>query len=286
MDFDFNLILVPVVLVLFALWLLDKLVLKQRATRGKGNESFIIAWAYDFWPILAIVLVVRSFLYEPFTIPSESMKPGLEVGDFIVVNKYEYGVRLPLIHTKIIENNLPAHGDVIVFRFPNDPKIAYIKRVIGVAGDKVSIMDGQILINGQPHYQEAVKDIKLDFPVSNGQDSFNIVADAKLYQERIGDKSYTIQQMNVEQAEHNAKVLIESRKQQTGKAFPTMAQNAEFVVPDGHYFVMGDNRDQSEDSRAWGFVPEANLIGKATYIWTHKEPGFNLPSFSRNGSIQ
>ena len=116
MDFDFNLILVPVTLIFFIVWLLDKLVWKQRQSKGKGNENVIITWAYDFWPVLAVVLVLRSFLYEPFNIPSDSMVPTLETGDFILVNKFEYGVRLPIVNKKIIDVSEPERGDVIVFR--------------------------------------------------------------------------------------------------------------------------------------------------------------------------
>ena len=131
MDFDFNLILVPVTLIFFGLWLLDKFVLKQRATQGKGNENFIITWAYDFWPVLAVVLVLRSFFFEPYNIPSDSMVPTLETGDYILVNKYQYGVRLPITNTKIIDVSEPERGDVAVFRYPPQPSISYIKRIIG-----------------------------------------------------------------------------------------------------------------------------------------------------------
>ena len=129
MDFDFNLILVPATLFFVAVWLLDKFVLKQRQTRGKGHENFIITWAYDFWPVLAIVLVLRSFLYEPFNIPSDSMVPTLETGDFILVNKFDYGIKLPMVNTKIIDTGSPERGDVAVFRYPPQPTISYIKRL-------------------------------------------------------------------------------------------------------------------------------------------------------------
>ena len=126
MDFDFNLILVPATLIFFGIWLLDKFVLEQRATKGKGNENFIVSWAYDFWPVLAVVLVLRSFLFEPFNIPSDSMVPTLETGDYILVNKFQYGVRLPITNTKIIDTGEPQRGDVAVFRYPENPKISYI----------------------------------------------------------------------------------------------------------------------------------------------------------------
>ena len=137
MDFDFNLILVPATLLFFGIWLLDKFVFKQRAEKGRGNENFIISWAYDFWPVLAVVLVLRSFFFEPFNIPSDSMVPTLETGDYILVNKYQYGVRLPITNTKILDIGEPKRGDVAVFRYPANPKISYIKRIIGLPGDKI-----------------------------------------------------------------------------------------------------------------------------------------------------
>ena len=149
MDFDFNLILVPATLIFFGLWLLDKFVLKQRATKGKGNENFIITWAYDFWPVLAVVLVLRSFFFEPFNIPSDSMVPTLETGDYILVNKYQYGVRLPITNTKVLDIGEPQRGDVAVFRYPENPKISYIKRIIGLPGDHIEFDNGQLIINGQ-----------------------------------------------------------------------------------------------------------------------------------------
>ena len=149
MDFDFNLILVPATLFFIAVWLLDKFVLKQRQTKGKGNENVIITWAYDFWPGLTVVLVLRSFLYEPFNIPSDSMVPTLETGDFILVNKYDYGVKLPIVNTKIIDTGSPERGDVIVFRYPPQPGISYIKRVVGLPGDHIVYDHGQLTINGQ-----------------------------------------------------------------------------------------------------------------------------------------
>ena len=149
MDFDFNLILVPATLILGAIWLLDKLVLKQKQSKGLEKSTAPVRWAYDFFPILAIVLVVRSFLIEPFNIPSSSMVPTLYTGDFIAVNKYAYGIRLPLVNTKVLDLGAPQHGDVVVFRYPENPKIYYIKRVIGVGGDTVSFNNGQLSVNGK-----------------------------------------------------------------------------------------------------------------------------------------
>ena len=162
MDFDFNLVLVPLTLILGAIWLLDKLVLKQRKTQGQGKESLPVRWAYDFFPVLAIVLIVRSFLIEPFNIPSSSMVPTLYTGDFIAVNKYAYGVRLPLTYSKVLDTGSPEHGDVAVFRYPENPSIYYIKRVIGLPSDTVSYSNGTLAINDVP-----VETTPVDFtPVS------------------------------------------------------------------------------------------------------------------------
>ena len=156
MDFDFNLILVPLTIGLGIIWLLDKLTLKQRKTRGRGQESLLVRWAYDFFPVLAVVLIVRSFLIEPFNIPSSSMVPTLYTGDFIAVNKYAYGVRLPLTYNKVLDTGAPEHGDVAVFRYPENPSIYYIKRVIGLPGDTVSYNQGTLAINDTPVPTKAV----------------------------------------------------------------------------------------------------------------------------------
>lgn len=300
-DFDFNLILVPVTLVFFVIWLLDKLVFKQRKQKGKGNENFLIGWAYDFWPILAVVLFVRSFLYEPFNIPSESMMPTLKVGDFILVNKFDYGVRLPLIHTKIISVGEPKAGDVAVFRYPENPKQSYIKRVIAVSGDTVKIENGVISVNDQTYSQVLVEQKNIIFmEQSKDNQVLGITLDGGLYHEKIGDKQHIIQQVATEQVGEQTQAYLQFRDEVSQQymqqrqviqqptivaGFPTLVQTAKFTVPEGHYFVMGDNRDQSADSRVWGFVPEENLVGRAFYVWMHKDAGFNLPSFKHNGKI-
>lgn len=270
MDFDFNLILVPATLVFFTIWLLDKLLWKQRATRGKGNENTAIAWAYDFWPVLAVVLVVRSFIVEPFNIPSESMLPTLEVGDFILVDKSAYGVRLPLIHTKILGSDTPQRGDVVVFRYPPQPSINYIKRVIGVSGDTVRFENNQISINGQP--------VESTLLAEQGQQSYE-----QFYQETLDGKTHAIRDLVGISAASQAPFVNTAN---SGEFMGRAGEVWQVTVPEGQYFVMGDNRDQSADSRFWGFVPDENLSGRAFYIWMHKEKGLKLPTFSRNQSIQ
>ena len=274
MDFDFNLILVPATLFFIAVWLLDKFVLKQRATKGRGNENFIITWAYDFWPVLAVVMVLRSFLYEPFNIPSDSMVPTLETGDFILVNKFEYGVRLPIINSKIIDVGSPERGEVAVFRYPPQPSISYIKRIVGLPGDHIVYDHGQLSINGE-------KVTKTPIQFSREKDSLDTPT-AIYHQETLGAHTFTMRELEGVNVARQAPFL---NYVDNGKYSAENGLYWEVKVPEGHYFAMGDNRDQSADSRFWGFVPEENLTGRAFYIWMHKEPGFNLPSFNRNGKI-
>ncbi|WP_213384907.1 signal peptidase I [Acinetobacter pittii] len=274
MDFDFNLILVPVTLILFAVWLLDKLVLKQRANKGRGNENFVITWAYDFWPVLAVVLILRSFLYEPFNIPSDSMVPTLETGDFILVNKFDYGVRLPIVNKKIIDVGEPKRGDVIVFRYPPQPTISYIKRVIGLPGDHIVYDHGQLIINGQ-------KVPKVLTQFSREKDVMDTPTSI-YHKETIGEHTFTMRELEGVNVARQAPFI---NYVENGKYANQDGSYWEVTVPKGHYFAMGDNRDQSADSRFWGFVPEENLTGRAFYVWMHKEPGLHFPNFSRNGKI-
>lgn len=274
MDFDFNLILVPVTLILFAVWLLDKFVFKQRANKGRGNENFVITWAYDFWPVLAVVLVLRSFLYEPFNIPSDSMVPTLETGDFILVNKFDYGVRLPIVNKKIIDVGEPKRGDVIVFRYPPQPTISYIKRVIGLPGDHLVYDHGQLIINGQ-------KVPKVSTQFSREKDVLDTPTSI-YHKETIGTHTFTMRELEGVNVARQAPFI---NYVENGKYANQDGLYWEVTVPKGHYFAMGDNRDQSADSRFWGFVPEENLTGRAFYVWMHKEPGLHFPNFGRNGKI-
>ncbi len=283
MDFDFNLILVPATLIFFGLWLLDKFVLKQRETKGKGNENFIITWAYDFWPVLAVVLVLRSFLFEPYNIPSDSMVPTLETGDYILVNKYQYGVRLPISNTKVLNINEPERGDVAVFRYPPQPTISYIKRVVGLPGDHVVYENGQLTVNGAiiPFEQTEFKREKdvLDTPKSIYH--YETLGAHKHLVRNLEGQNSLVSQFNYAQSKKDLPFVAT----ENDRFVKTNGESWEIKVKPGHYFVMGDNRDQSADSRFWGLVPEANLTGQAIYVWMHKEPGLKLPSFSRNGQI-
>ncbi len=299
MDFDFNLILVPLTLGLGLIWLLDKLTLKQRKTRGRGQESLLVRWAYDFFPVLAIVLVVRSFLIEPFNIPSSSMVPTLYTGDFIAVNKFAYGVRLPLTYSKVIDTGSPEHGDVMVFRYPEDPSVHYIKRVIGLPGDTVSYNNGTLAIN-----DTAIKTESFDY-VPNPDLTSQLYSAGQVAPGQSLSESEAVQMGELEeeqsqyfkesQGEHehlvrylegmNSSQYAPYLQQQSPEVVNSVGTQWRITVPEGEYFVMGDNRDRSLDGRFWGFVPDKNLSGKAVYIWMHKAPGLSIPTFERNGSI-
>ena len=300
MDFDFNLILVPATLILGAIWLLDKLVLKQKQSKGLEKSTAPVRWAYDFFPILAIVLVVRSFLIEPFNIPSSSMVPTLYTGDFIAVNKYAYGIRLPLVNTKVLDLGAPQHGDVVVFRFPLNPKQYYIKRVIGVGGDTVSFNNGQLSINGKAiattpaNFTPDPKMTAQLYPPGKTETGELVTAEqaAQLGNQEEQTARY-LQESPSSNHQHLVRYLGDKNwfqyasflQQASPQLMASQGQQWQLTVPEGHYFVMGDNRDRSADGRFWGFVPDQNLAGKAVYVWTHKASGLSLPTFNRNGAI-
>jgi signal peptidase I len=232
---SFPALMVTLVAVTGVIWILDKWL--WAPNRGPDEaEPVIVEYAKSFFPIILAVLIVRSFLIEPFRIPSASMVPTLRIGDFILVNKFDYGVRLPVLNSKIIEIGKPKRGDVVVFRYPPKPQIDYIKRVVGLPGDHVQYIDKIVYINGQAMVQQ---------PQFKTGDLLGIVA-AK-------DSVLTEQLGGV-----NHDMAISPGRQRI---------QVDIVIPDGEYFVMGDNRDNSSDSRFWGTVPEANLVGKAFYIW-------------------
>lgn len=260
---DFSLLLVVAVAVTGLVWLLDVVwwrgvrrarLVTAESSAGKPldeashkqltREPWPVDYARSFFPVLLVVLVLRSFLVEPFQIPSGSMRPTLEVGDFILVNKFTYGLRLPVLNTRFVEMNDPERGDVMVFRFPQEPSINFIKRVVGVPGDRIRYEGKQLYVNG-----EAVPNALL---ASNptGQ------AGVELLEELLGGQAHQIY--------HNPR--------------DPGPQMRELEVPAGHYFTMGDNRDHSNDSRYWGFVPEENIVGQAFAVWMHWDGG--LPSFS------
>ncbi len=251
MDLDFSFFLVVASLVTGVIWGGYLLYLKfSNIEPTSRQEPLLVEYAHSFFPIIFIVLILRSFLVEPFRIPSASMMPTLLIGDFILVNKFAYGMRLPVINEKIIELGEPERGDIVVFRFPKQPEIDYIKRVIGLPGDRVAYYKKTVYINGQ-----SIKQVSLGSYIGVG-----------LGQNMTGSGHFIEE---FENSEHE--ILIDSR----GRVVDGV-----FEVPEGHYFVMGDNRDNSNDSRYWGTVPEENLVGKAFFIWMswdweHKGVGFD-----------
>lgn len=278
MDIDFPLILVVLVVLTGLIWLVDRVMLfprrmasvedfKQRKSTSPSDshkqdasfeetvetlkrEHIIVEYSISFFPVLLLVLVLRSFLVEPFQIPTGSMIPTLAIGDFILVNKYAYGIRLPVLGTKIIGVGEPKNGDVMVFIPPHESKY-FIKRVIGIPGDRIGYKEKKLYINGK----EATQEFVARLPPHNPS--------YLLYREKIGEEEHYIQ-----------KNLIQHEELR------------EWDIPEGYYFMMGDNRDRSSDSRFWGLVPEENIVGKAFAIWIHKDPGWNLPEFSRNAWIE
>lgn len=252
MDIDFAFWLVLATFVTGVVAAVDRFWLRARRADGQ-SEPMLVEYSYSFFPVLALVLVLRSFLAEPFTIPSGSMLPTLQVGDYIVVNKFAYGLRLPVIGTKVVPVGEPQRGDVLVFRYPLQPSTSYIKRIVGLPGDLVAYRYGTLSINGQ------------DVPMQMLGRQVLLEGGAEiLFREQLGERSFTLRR-------------VEGRE--------PFAPVWEQRVPEGHYFVMGDNRDNSTDSRAWGFVPDHLIVGKAFYVWMHKEPGLHLPTFARNGNI-
>jgi len=229
-------------------WLLDILVLRKRRPAG-ASEPMIVEYSKSFFPVILVVFLIRSFIVEPFKIPSGSMMPTLLAGDFILVNKFAYGLRVPILNNTFFDIGHPKRGDVFVFHYPPDPSIDYIKRVVGVPGDKIAYHDKQLYINGKKLDTEFVDDYSY---VGSG---LNMVY-AKRYKEKLGDVKHDI--------------LLEDN---------SIMLDAEVEVPPGHYFAMGDNRDNSRDSRVWGFVPEKNLVGRAFFIW------WNFDNFGRIGNI-
>jgi signal peptidase I len=273
-DIDFPLVLTWAVLISGAIWLFDALLLRPRRIRAAETlvaggtpemdveqtlkESLPVEYARSFFPVLLLVLVLRSFLAEPYQIPSESMLPTLEVGDFILVNKYAYGIRLPVLGTKIFEVGKPRRGDVMVFVPPHDSRY-FIKRVIGLPGDTIRYENKSLYVNNVRASYQFVGQFLESVPFARGQIAI------REYLEDLGGRQHSTYRYD----------------------FPEGPR--EWVVPEGGYFMMGDNRGKSEDSRAWKtaagptpFVPEANIVGKAVAIWVHKDPGWHWPTFARN----
>jgi|TARA_B110000503_G_scaffold53898_1_gene86569 signal peptidase I len=242
-NFNFELILSIIFLIAFAFWLINKFVVKQ--------EEGLIEFTASLAPVLGLVLVLRSFMIEPFQIPSKSMVPTLKVGDFILVSKWSYGLRLPVLRTKIFDVDSPKRGDVVVF-FPPHEERYFIKRLVGLPGDKIQVINGKLYVNNAAMPQT------------------DTIIDA-------GAPRSQVMMEDLDGVEH----LIQKRVPPT-----RMSQNFSTLVPQGHYFMMGDSRDNSSDSRVWGPVPEERIVGKAFARWMFWDDFLSVPSFSRAGKIQ
>jgi signal peptidase I len=253
MNFDFELFLVLATVACGVIWALDAWLwgprrrarlaqvsppLRERpAHEPKGREPLLVEYARSLFPVFLIVLLLRSFLAEPFRIPSNSMMPTLLTGDFILVNKFAYGLRLPVLDRKFIDLGAPQRGDVVVFRFPPDPKVDYIKRVVGLPGDRIAYYHKTLTINGKPVPQQPAGTYL-------GYGAGAVMTGAQIFNEGLYGTAHAI--------------LVRPGQ---------VSGEGEFIVPEGRYFVMGDNRDNSNDSRYWGTVADRNLVGRAVMIW-------------------
>lgn len=295
---DFSLILFVATAVCGAIWVFDAMLLAPRrrlATAASGEaqsgepnatpaavnrEPALVEQAKAFFPILLAIFLLRSFLFEPFRIPSGSMKPTLVEGDFILVNKFSYGVRLPVINKKVIDLGSPDRGDVVVFRFPQNPSQDFIKRVVGLPGDRIRYADKTLYVEpacvGGTDCQPAYK-VDRALVAAAGFDDNGVPAD--IWQETLGEQSHQL--------------LIHPDRVDMEPYF--FLRRNEWVVPEGHYFALGDNRDRSHDGRYWGFVPDENLKGRAVAVWLHLDFELDIPflgwvptgiSFSRVGGIE
>jgi len=282
MNFDFPAFLVLASAVTGGIWLVDAALFAPRRRRlaqaqaeAAGGvaagprvirEPILVEYARSFFPVILIVLLLRSFVVEPFRIPSNSMMPTLLTGDFILVNKFAYGLRLPVLNTKFLPVGEPRHGDVVVFKYPQDGKTDYIKRIVGVPGDEVFYRDKTIYLNGVPQGQVPIGRYT---GVASGA---GMTGAREAVETLDGVAHHTLVRQGLPDLPPGCRVLA---------AGPVK-------VPPGHFFVMGDNRDNSNDSRCWGFVPEANLVGKAFAIWMHwdgERDGFPPIAWGRLGSV-
>lgn len=267
MNIDFPLVLMVATLVTGLVVLLDKFWLAPRRLAAAGltvndgsvAEPVLVEQSKSFFPVLALVFVLRSFLAEPFQIPSASMEPGLIEGDFILVNKFAYGLRMPVFGNTLVPIGKPQRGDVMVFFPPNDARY-FIKRVIGLPGDRIEYRGGRLTVNGK-----AIETTEL-----GGEPSFAPVK--FLATEKLDNTEATVQWV--------------VRSDMFGNVGVSAGPDYSDVVPEGHYFMMGDNRGNSSDSRVWGFVPEKNIVGKAVAVWMHWKGWNSIPSLDRNHWIK
>lgn len=252
---DFALIMFVLLVVTGSLWLLDRLVLQPR--RGESEkEPWWAEYSRSFFPVILVVFALRSFLVEPFKIPSGSMIPTLHVGDFILVNKFTYGIRLPIVNKKLVELNNPKRGDVMVFHYPENPSMDYIKRVVGIPGDVIGYRDKKLYVNGVLQSQ------KRDGEYNYVESSLRLVH-AELAKENLDGHEHPIL-INPETPTLHRNSVAEFPHRENCRYSD---EEVRCTVPAGHYYMMGDNRDNSRDSRYWGFVPDNMIVGKAFRIW-------------------
>ncbi len=274
---QFAKILLILFIVTGIMWVIDKKYFaKQRQAAGITKKSIWLEFTADLFPVIAFIFVMRSFLFEPFKIPSGSMIPTLQIGDFILVNKFAYGIRFPVFNKKLVEIGTPQRGDVVVFRYPRDESVDYIKRVVGVPGDLIEYKNKRLTINGLPFSYEQIALIPETGKESQPSYMQNLapIHLNESYPKSLGGVTHTIEN----DPSRPSGIIPES--------FP-MSENCSYnflgftcKVPEGKYFMMGDNRDNSLDSRYWGFVPDNNLVGKAIYVW------MNLSDLGRIGGFK
>ncbi len=269
MSVDFALLLVSLTALTGGIWLLDALFFARRRAAAVAalpaggvvvaegpKEPIVVEYARSFFPVILFVLLIRSFLAEPFRIPSSSMMPTLLIGDFILVNKFSYGLKLPVLDYEFLPLGDPARGDVVVFRYPVDPRQDYIKRIVGLPGDHVVYRGKRLYVNGA---EIAARPAGAYVGVGAGRNHTGTTL------------------LDVETGEAEHQILVFPNRIGGGEG--------EWTVPEGHYFVMGDNRDNSEDSRFWGFVPERYLVGKAFLVWMNWDTLNGGVDFGRLGTV-
>ena len=261
MRLDFATLLTALAALTGLIWLADSLLFARRRSELAGGaevaEPVLVEYARSFFPVIFIVLLLRSFLAEPFRIPSSSMMPTLLIGDFILVNKFSYGLKLPVVDYEFLDFGSPERGDVIVFRYPVDPHEDYIKRVVGLPGDQILYQKKRLYVNGKEVSSEYLTRY---VGIGSGRD----MSGAELKQEQLGEVSHQILQ--------RPEIF---RGDGEGR----------WTVPEGSYFVMGDNRDNSLDSRYWGFVPEGHVVGKAVAVWMNWDSANGGVDFGRVGTV-
>lgn len=257
MSFDFPWILTTLTLICVAIWLVDRLFFAKKRAQANEREPLIVEYAVSFLPVFIIVLVIRTFIVQIYTVPTGSLEPTVMPGDYILANEFQYGLKLPVWRTTIIPTSKPKRGEIALVHWPVNPDVIFVKRVIGVPGDHISYQNKVLYINGKKMPQKLLKTMTVTD--DDGVTPVNV----NLIQE------------NLNGVVHN----IYTRPDVTPMNFK------DYVVPQGYYFLMGDNRDNSDDSRYWGPVPARDLVGKAFLSLFNKKPGGWQFSFSRSGKV-